>query len=713
MIAALLALATDPLQDPPRKSAVAVRVERPPRIDGRLDDEAWSLAAPIRDFVQVEPVEGAPPSEATEVRLLYDGRNLYVGVRCFDRDVAGIVGTQMGRDAVLDPDDRVELFFDTFGDRRNAFWFQMSPVGSKGDALVSNNGRDFNKPWDGIWEGKASIDELGWSFEMAIPFQTLSFDPSAQAWGMNFRRFVKRRNEEDRWAAARLDQNFFQVAEAGLLRGLKGMRQGLGLDVVPFFTARYEVDRDGATDRDLRGEPGFDAFYRLTPNLTASLTVNTDFAETEVDDRQINLTRFPLFFPEKRDFFLQDAGIFQFADFGGFGARPDLLPFFSRRIGLDLRGNEVPILAGLKLTGRAGDWNLGALDVRTDDAGGQDGQNLFAARVSRNVGGQSTVGGIATSGDPSGEGRSALYGMDANFRTSGFLGDKNLVATVFGLRTETEGRSGDDLAYGASVATPNDRVSLALAWKEIQEDFDPALGFAPRTGIRKTTGSAFYRPRFEGAVRRLSFGTEASVITDLEDRLESSEVSVQALGIEWDSGDELALSVGTTRERLDEPFAIRPDVTIPADEYDFVRARMAFESAQKRPLSVTLAVEGGAFFEGHREDYEAGAFWRPSRYFTGSLGYAQHLVDLPDGSFVVHVGSARANVSFTPDLDWLNLVQVDNESDTLGVQSRLRWIVRPGEEVFLVWSQVEERRGGSLVPLHQEAAFKIGYTLRF
>jgi hypothetical protein len=715
-LAALVAIQSASLGRP---TAIAVKVDVAPVIDGRLDDAVWSLARPIREFVQVEPIEGAAPTEKTEVRILYDSSNLYLGIRCFEDDPAGIIGTQMGRDAVLDPDDRVEIVIDTFRDRRNAFWFQMNPVGSKGDALISNNGDDFNKPWDGIWEGKSSIDAGGWSVEMAIPFATLSFDPAIDTWGFNVRRQIKRRLESDRWAAPRLDLTFFQVAEAGDLAGLSGLHQGLGLDVVPFFRADWKNDRTGAEpESSLVGKPGLDAFYRLTPNLTASLTMNTDFSETEVDQRQINLTRFPLFFPEKRSFFLENAGIFQFADLGN-----DLIPFFSRRVGLDANGDAVPILWGGKLTGRAGDWNIGSLDVETDayhvfDETTQtehqvSEQNLFVARISRNVGEQSTVGGIVTNGNPAGGVGNSVYGLDYNFRTSHFQGDKNLTASVFGLRSETEGVDGGDLAYGASIAYPNDLWSAKLSWKEIQENFFPALGFVPRAGIRSWDAVVEYKPRINRAVRWLEFGQDTQVITDLDDRVETVQSSIQPLGIVWDSGDELHFFVKPDYERLDVPFEIQPGISIPAGEYDVVRYRVEAESALKRPVSGSIAFEVGDFFDGTRTDAEAEVDWRPSPHFTGALGYAQNHVDLPEGVFTTHVGLVRANVAFTPDIDWQNFVQFDNESESIGWNSRFRWIVHPGEEMFLVWNQVEAREDGALVPLFEQAAFKIGYTLRF
>ncbi len=691
-----------------RRSALATRTQRAPLVDGRLDDDVWQSATPIGELIQIEPVAGAAPSERTEVRVLYDDDHLYLGVRCFDRDLAGIIGTQMSRDAVLDPDDRVEIYIDTYLDRRNAYFFQMGPVGSKGDAVISNNGQDFNKPWDGIWEGKSSIDALGWSFEMALPFQTLSFRPDTDTWGFNLNRYLKRRDEVDRWNNPSADISAFQISQAGDLTGLRGLHQGFGLDVVPFFHGDWTNPRDG--DADLLGTPGLDAFYRLTPSLQASFTLNTDFAETEVDQRRVNLTRFPLFFPEKRDFFLQDAGIFEFADLG---EDPVALPFFSRRVGLDDAGNEVPILYGGKLTGRHAGWNIGVLEAHTDRSANLGEKDLFVARLARNVGEQSTLGGIVTSGNPTGTDDNAVFGLDYNFRTSRFLGDRNLNSSVWALHSETQGVSGDDNAFGASLASRADLWSWSLAAREVQRDFDATLGFVPRRGIRSYSASLDYEPRPRTWIRQYRHELSVGAVTDVDDRLQSGEVALQPIGFEHESGDELGLRLVGAREVLDSDFEIHDGVTIPAGSYDFVRARFELESALKRPLSVSLALEGGDFFDGEREDAELALSWRPSRFFNGELAYEQNHIELPAGSFATQIGRARANVSFSPDVDWFNFVQFDNESDSLGWNSRLRWILHPGEELFVVWNQTLERDGDALVTSFEEAAFKIGYTLRF
>jgi len=473
-------LIAEPAWGSERPSALSVRAAQRPVIDGRLDDEVWEQAVPIGPMQQVEPIEGAQPSERTEVRILHDDDFLYFGVRCFDSNPSGIIGTQPQRDANLDSDDRVEILLDTFNDQRNAYFFQMSPVGSRGDALITDNGRVFNKPWDGIWMGKSTVDALGWTMEIALPFKTLAFDPDADVWGLNVQRFIRRRNEVVRWAGASQDYGVFVMSQAGDLTGLEGMTQGLGLDVSPYAKAAWRKTRSVTEDRQVSSvHGGVDAFYRVTPNLSALLTVNTDFAETEVDTRQINLTRFPLFFPERRDFFLQDSGQFEFADNGR-----SLIPFFSRRIGL-VDGAVVPIDFGAKMTGRVGDWNIGALDVATGERSSLGNENLFVARLSRNVGEESTVGGIVTHGDPSGATDNSVVGFDANFRGESIFGDGRLNASGWALHSTTSGISSNaESAYGVSVRAPNQRWNWSASAKEIEDDFNAALGFVPRTGIQ-------------------------------------------------------------------------------------------------------------------------------------------------------------------------------------------------------------------------------------
>lgn len=721
--AALAALvAALPAQELERRVARSTRTAQPPVIDGRLDDPVWRSATPIGELIQLEPHAGAAPSEASEIRFLHDGQQLYMAIRCFDREPELIVSTTRERDALLEVDDRVEIVFDTFHDRRNAFFFQINASGSKGDALVTNNGANFNKPWDGLWEGVARVDELGWTAELALPFKTLNFAEGQETWGFNIERTIGRKREEARWSNGSREHRLFNLYRAGELQGLSDIHQGIGLDVVPFFAShwRNQRDRDGdgradEGEKSLVGEPGFDLFYKLIPSLTFSLTVNTDFAETEVDERQINLTRFPLFFPERRDFFLQDSGVFEFGlnNAGGGGDRA-LLPFFSRRIGLSQDGEEVPILSGAKLTGRAGPWGIGVLDVQTDELGVLDRQNLFAMRLSRNVGEQSTVGGILTRGDPSGAGDNTVFGLDASHRASTFAGDRDLITTGFLLLSDGQEAAGQNAAFGLALRAPGDRLSWNLGALEIQEHFEAALGFVPRRDVRRYDGGLEYQPRpgIPG-LRQLEFGLSTQVFTDTGGELETWSSEFQPLGLLFESGEEVRLEFEHVHDELSADFEISEGVVIPADPYDFTRARLELGTAQKRALSAELSLDGGEFYDGRRQGYGAGLLWQPGPLFNARGTYAREDVTLDGGDFETQLARLRATVSFSPELSWNNLLQWDTESDTLGVQSRLRWIPVPHQEVFLVFNETLEGDSSRSAPLSQELSVKLTYAVRF
>lgn len=700
--------------DPARPTAEAVRTDTAPVIDGVLDDAVWRLASPIGPLTQVEPVVGAAPSQRTEIRVLFDDDHLFVGVRCFDDDPAALITTTSERDARLNPDDRFELVIDTYLDRRNAFFFQMNPAGSKGDGLITDNGRDFNKPWDGIWDGVTSIDAEGWSAELALPFKTLNFDPDTTTWGFNLQRFIRRHNEEARWAGPSRNYGLFQVAEAGDLTGIEGIQQGLGLDVVPVITGRWFKDRSGPSHREVRrGDPGLDVFYNITPDLKASLTLNTDFAEAEVDERRVNLTRFPLFFPERRDFFLEDAGQFEFADLGN-----DLIPFFSRRIG-SVNGEQVPLRVGAKVTGRQGPWNIGLLDARTGSSTGLDAQNLFTARITRNVGEESTVGGIITRGDPEGESRNALVGLDANYRSTSFLGGNRLQASAFFLQSDSPGladaeQGGDESAYGVRVRYPNDVWSWGVDAKEIQDDFQADLGFVPRRGIRSYRADVSWRPRIDTEeLRRWEFQVEGDIITDTDGETESSNVEIQPFSLQWQNGDRVGLEVESVREVLISPFDITSDVTIPPGDYSWTRTRLEYDQDDGRVLALGGNVETGDFYDGRRVDWAGRLDWRPGATFNGGLEYERNRVSLDDGRFTTQITRLRANVFFSPDLSWNTFWQWDSVSDVVGVNSRLRWIPDPGQEIFFVFNRAWQRDRHHADPLFAEFVVKGQYTVRF
>ena len=678
----------------------------PPRIDAALDDAAWEHACDLGELTQVVPIAGAAPSEATRVRVLYDSTKLYFALECFDREPHLIRATQMQRDANLDPDERVEILIDSFHDKRNAFWFQIGAAGSLGDALVTRNGASFNKQWDGIWYGEARVDEQGWRAEIEIPFQTLNFDPNTSTWGFNLRRFIRRRNEEVRWASADPRIQFFWVANAGELDGFRGLRQGLGLDFTPFAVAR--ATRDSLQNRSSdESDAGFDAFYRITPNTKLALSLNTDFAEVEVDRRQVNLTRFPLFFPEQRDFFLEDSGVFQF------GSTGQLQPFFSRRIGLDAQAQKVPILAAAKLTGQSDGLTWGLLDVQTDDSGALDGQNLFAGRLSKNIGAQSDIGVLWTSGDPRGGGDANTVGVDLNLRTNKFQGDDTLRWSSFVAATENEGSGDADLAWSTNVTYPNDQIQWTLGTSMVERDFAPRLGFVERSGVRRHEASYTYRPRINQAVRQLEFSLDLDWVESIGAGTQSFVAEVQPFGLIWDTSDALRVELEASREVLSADFDIHPSSTIPAGDYDFARARLEGETSDHRDLLLNASISAGTFFDGTSEDYRIELDWRESANLLLNASYEHTDARLDGGDFSVNVARLRATLVLTPLLSWTNNLQWDDVTDSMSLNSRWWWIVRPGVQGFVVFNQGWDQTGPSFAPTQSELALKLGYTLRF
>jgi hypothetical protein len=681
------------------------------RIDGKLDEPAWKSAAPIGPLVQVLPKEGDAPSEKTEVRVLVDGEALYFGILCFDRLPSGIIATQLTRDADLDVDDYVSVVIDPFFDHRNGFFFKVNPASARSDGQVSNSAEFVSLDWDGIWNAHARITNEGWMAEIVIPFKTLRFKPGQSVWGLNIQRAIKRNNEINRWSSARRDIWITNLAEAGQLEGLPDIKQGMGLDIRP-----YGLIREDKNHWKLDG--GFDVSKNLAPNLNASLTVNTDFAETEVDARQVNLTRFDLFYPEKRAFFLEGAGVFDVVT--GNPMMPDLIPFFSRRIGLMERNGlsrEVPIIAGGKITGRQSRFNIGFMDVETDnvDEAGLDRQNLVAARVSRDFWKQSYVGGIFTRGNPAGDGQNTLVGIDARFATSNFQDNKNLSLSLFALRTDDDATGKSDYAAGFSLDYPNDRWFGQLSWKQIGEHFNPALGFAPRTGMRKTNAMFMFRPRTEKAgMRQITFHVFPEMITDLNNRVDNWRFDISPFEVEFNSGDKFEIQMAPQFERLPFPFPISRGVTIPAGTYQWNRFGASIESATKRRVVLNLELNWGSFYNGTSREVEFDLTVKPSRHLSVGLRAERADVDLRQGRFYKQLFGLQANYNFTPNISWANLIQYDNESRILGFQTRFRWILKPGNDLFLVlnrgWFRTYER---SYVSTFDRGTIKLQYTFRF
>ncbi len=690
----------------------AVFTEKPPAIDGSLNDDAWKNASIINELFQREPNPGKPVSEKTEFYFLYDHNNIYIGIRCFDNP-EGITAKELARDVSLGDDDRVQIILDTYLDGRSGYWFQIGPRGSIGDALVNENGKDFNKSWDGLWDGKAKITAEGWDGELIIPFKTLGFKEGNSTWGLKLIRYIKRKSEASYWPETSLNANKFQVSDAGRITGLTDITQGIGLDITPYLTSgiskKQNTDPKGVLDG------GLDAFYHITPSLKAALTINTDFAQTEVDEKQINLTRFSLFFPEKRDFFLDGANYFTFG-INGDSENPQstqMIPFFSRRIGLDAGGNPVPIKYGGKFTGKVGNWNLGALHIKDDNQWDNPGYSV--GRISRNIGKQSSIGLIGTNGNAFSDLKNTLVGIDLRLASSLLAGNKNIAYNVYGLKSFTHGMTGNDISFGTEINYPNDLLNFRLGYLQIGEDFTPGLGFIPRKNIRDFYGGIGVGPRPKNSpIMQIKSGVKYVFISDLKNGgLLTSQMDFNISDIIFLSGDIISLSAQYQHELLTSDFNIFENFVIPADKYTFWRKSVSLTSAKRRNLWAATKVGTGSFYSGKRTDWLMQAGYKIIVPVYIGMESDRRWVDLPDGSFITQIYRLNLNFLFSPNLSWYNFAQYENQTETIGWQSRLQWIIKPGKEIFLTFNSP------LIDPLERfkaevyEARVKAKYTIRF
>jgi len=669
-------------------------------LDGVLSEPAWASAEAIADLVTVEPEEGGIPAGKTTVQVLADSKHIVFGVSCHDAEPSGIVSFSKARDSDLDAEDHVVLVLDTFQDGRSGYVFAVNPSGARFDGLVIQQGEDVNSNWDAVWEARTSRDDGGWSAEIRIPIKSISFEKGLTSWGLNVQRRVQRLQETSRWSGANRDQEVFQTSHAGLLTELPRFDLGLGLSIRPAFVGDMSKPEPDA-ERTYDGTPSLDVAKTLGPNALASLTVNTDFAETESDARQTNLTRFDLFFPEKRTFFLQGADIFDFglgldSATGDPGARADLIPFYSRRIGLlEQEGDflEIPIDAGGKVNGRLGDTNVGALAVRTREKTefGVPASTMGVVRLKQNVLEESSVGMIATVGDPQGRSGSWLAGADLTFQTSSLGGDKNFLIGAWGLRNERDDLDGDKYAYGGKIDFPNDIWDVSASYIHIGDAFDPSLGFVLRTGNIMEAG-AEWRPRPGGdVVRQLAFGAKSYFVFDHERQWESYIVDAKLFNVKLESGDELEFLFQPQGERLLEPFEIQEDVVIPPGAYEWRRYSLVGAAADKRRISGELGWSFGDFYDGTLGTVEATLLLKPSATLSLELGAEWNKVDLPQGSFREDVYSARVQINVSSDLQLSSLLQYDNQSRSFGTNTRLRWTFNPLGDVFVVYNHNLDR----------------------
>lgn len=703
----------------PRREMEATRLTDGERItlDGQLNEAVWSRALPAKDFIQIDPQNGQPATEATEVRIAFSEDAFYMGVTAFDSEPDKWLGFQRRRDEFLSSDDRFMWRIDTFLDERSGYFFEMNPSGLMADAVFGVNG--MNRAWDGIWNARVHHSDIGWTIEIEIPFRTLNFDPANDTWGINFQRTVRRKNEDSIWMGWGRNQGLGRMTNAGRVSGIEDVTQGHGLDIKPYglFATDKSPGRAGGWDPDPNA--GIDFFYNPTPGLKANLTINTDFAQTEVDQRQVNLTRFSLFFPERRDFFLDGATFFDFGSNSVGGEQ--VQPFFSRRVGLSASATPQRIDYGTKFNGQVGAQDVGFMHVRTadDDKAGLVGEEFTAARVKRRLLTQSYIGGMFTRRDARGDaaGASHTVGVDFGLSTATFQGNKNLTTSGWFLRESRPGVTSGTSAFGAGIEYPNDRWSGGFNAREVQANFNPSMGFVARRDYRRYNQFLGFGPRPNNrVVRQVRFNGNLTIFTDLRNQLVERNVGLTLANVQFQSQEQLNVEFDRNYIRLERPFAISPGITLPmGSAYSFSRLSIGGQTANRRMLALNGRFETGGFFSGTRQQTVLGLTVRAAPGYIFSINGEWNEVDLAEGRFSSNLIRVVTDSQFSPFMALVNNFQFDTTSRVLGWQSRYRWIVKPGNDIYIVYTQnwLEDPIADRFSTLDQRFATKVLYTYRF
>jgi hypothetical protein len=678
-----------------RATVRATRLTEPPRIDGALDEALYETVKSMSDFIQLEPQPGLPATEKTEVWLMFDETNLYIAVRCWDSDMR-IVATEMRRDNnnIYNGNDMVNFMLDPFYDRRNSLNFTVNALAGRSEGQVTNE-RQYSGDWNPIWEVKARIFDRGWSIEAAIPFKSIRYG-AGPLWGFNILRAKRSVNELSaltRLPPARGQQALQQASLAATVVGLDAPASSRPLDVKPYVTSSLTSDRNARPvplSRDPDADIGLDAKYALTGGLTGDLTVHTDFAQVEADEQQVNLTRFSLFFPEKRDFFLENQGLFSFGGVpvsGNTAGTTDApILFYSRRIGLN-QNRIVPIDVGGRVTGRAGPWTIGFLDIQASEEEFTHTRptNFLVSRLKRDILRKSSVGVIATgrSVTQSGTGENGVFGIDGTF---GFFANLNI--NTYWARTWTDGVVGDDQSYRGQLDYTGDRYTVQLERLRVGDHFNPEVGFVRRDDMRRSIALFRFTPRLRNSktIRKINYGGSLTYTENGAGHMESRE-QLAEFGFDLVNGDKITLNGISTYEFLPRPSLIG-EVILPIGPYDFNFVRLNYNMAQQRPLAANITVEYGEFYNGRKTTLTfARGRVNVSSHLSLEPTYSINNVALDQGKFTTHVGGSRVTYTMTPLMFASALIQYNSSNDIVSVNARLRWEYRPGSELFVVYNE--------------------------
>ena len=675
--------------------AVALSSEERIIVDGELTESAWQRAEPATNFTQYEPNTGAPATEKTEVRFLYDSDNLYVGVRCFDSEPDKLVINEMRRDIQGSNEDGFAIYLDTLHDERSGFFLGVNPAGGRRDGQVSDNpqGRLVNYDWHGVWDVTVVRDSQGWAAEFVIPFKTLRFSNSpSQVWGLNLLRRVRRKSEDSTWTPIPRRYRTPTGSSAGTLVGLENIHQGRNLKIKPYISSGItQLRKDNGVDRTINGDGGVDLKYGLTQSVTLDMTYRTDFSQVEVDQQQVNLTRFSIFFPEKREFFLENAGIFRFSRSGD---RSNLIPFFSRRIGLSSTGEPIPIIGGVRTSGRVGSYEFGVLAMKTERKGASPSNNFFVGRFKRNFLRRSYVGALTTIRDSTLAGsHNRVYGADTNL-----FFDKIEIGAYL-LRSDTSGESGNDQARLFSLGWIDDDLSINSQYDEVQSNFKPEVGFVRRTDVEHYSGAVSWRPRINSSrlLRNFTFAGGADYYAGSGSGGVETRTQNLATGITFRNSASLNFSTTWTFERLGQPFDIRSDVAIPVGDYTYARHTVSANSNRGRKVSGDVNASWGEFWNGRQTSFAVGLSFKPNHHLNVDVTYSGNRVTLPVGSFTTNLVGTRWFYAFSPNMLLNAFLQYNADTHQFISNIRYNIIHRPLSDLFIVYNERRDTITGEFI----------------
>jgi hypothetical protein len=704
----------DPEREP-RPIAHGTRLTGRVVIDGKLDEADWARAEVLSDFVQQLPNTGMPAKFPTTVRVLYDADHLYIGAVNYDPEPRKAITTGLERDFQGVTSDVFGLVLDTFLDRRNSFLFLINPHGAVRDEQTFNDSRNIVEAWEGIIITRTTFTDSAWIAEVEIPLRTLRFDAhkGTQDWGVNFIRRVRRVNETSYWSPLERQYRVHRMSKAGTLEGLTGLEQGRNLQIKPFVTGASSGGAQvPASSRGTAGDAGLDLKYGLSPSLTLDGTINTDFSQVEVDQEQVNLTRFSLFFPERREFFLENAGSFTFGDVQernyrmGAGLR-DFTFFNSRQIGLTPDGRPLPIVGGGRVSGRMGNWEVGLLDMQTQAALGNPAENFGVVRAKRNMFGKSDVGmllqhRLATDGS----GRyNTSYGTDANLR----LGDK-LILNSYLATSEANGRASDGYAARASVAYRGKLWDNSVMLKRVTGDFNPGLGFVRRADMQHLYATTGFHARPKGKLQEVNPYFEIDYITDLNQQLDTRSLTA-GLEVYLNPDGQLSFRVEDQFDRLEVPFQVFPGVSIPVGPYGWREGSIRYQTGQTRAVFGSVNVAGGEFYSGTRRSWGGNVTVRPRYDLSFDASFTRNDVTLPTGSFVADLASLRTRYQWSTKLFGSAFVQYNTQTRAFVTNARINYRYKALSDVFLVYT--ERRNTQTQVRNERTVALKVTRMLAF